>query len=137
MGDIENANEIIDDLKDEIHDLTQDLKAANKETDRLETELQGMIEDEELREADHKRQLKVLEVSEDQKQEKVKMLTHEVSRLDHLYDELYHNYIKALSIAETVRVNGTTEYFRTEAGKNLLTWAVDELKREFHKIAKE
>lgn len=136
MGDIENFNESIDDLQDQVHDLEHDLRASEKECGRLEVEVEGMIEDQELAEADHKRQLKILEDSEDTCHEDVLHLHGQIEGLEKRLDGLQHNYIRALSIAETVRENGNTDYFRTKSGKDLLDWAVAELKREAHSIMK-
>jgi len=136
VGDIENANERIDDLKDEVHDLEQDLRASGRECVRLEAELERMIDDEELTEADHKRQVKVLKDAQDEKHEIILHLKAMVAGLESRLEGLQHNYIRALSIAETVRENGTADYFRTKSGKDLLDWAVAELKREAYIIMK-
>lgn len=128
--------EVIEELKDEVHDLEYDLRASEKECDRLGTEIGTMIEDQELAEADHRRQLKILEDAEDTRHEELVHLNGNMAGLEKRLEGLQHNYIRALSIAETVRENGNTDYFRTKSGKDLLDWAVAELKREAHIIMK-
>lgn len=130
MGDVENANEIIDDLRDEVHDLEHDLRTSEKECLRLEAEVDELIEDQELSVAVHKREVTILEDTLRHECDKVMEITKELSALDGVYQKSRYNYFKALSIAETLHCNGNTEYFKTADGKALLNWGVNELKEE-------
>lgn len=136
MGDIENANELIDDLKDQIHDLEQDVKDLQKENDQLSKDAQEFIEEKVETDEVHEKIVKALEAGEDQKSNDIKALRQEISQLDISYGECYHNFIKALSIAETVELNGNTDYFKTDEGRILLSWAVNALKKEAHTMMK-
>lgn len=129
MGDSENFNEVIDDLKDEIHDLQHDLRTSEKEVERLEGEVQELIEDQELTEAAHKKEVALLQNELGREHETVMEITNELSALNDAHEKSKYNYFKALSIAETLH-NGNTDYFKTADGRSLLGWGVNELKEE-------
>ena len=127
MGDIENFNEIIDDLKDEIHDLQHDLRASEKENGRLEAEIQDNIEEEELSEAAHSKEIAVMVGKLMALQETNKHLEGKISELVHAAEVAHEKYVKALSIAGTIADNRNTDYFYTKQGKELMDWAVKQL----------
>jgi hypothetical protein len=136
-----SKDDIIDRLKDDIHDLTIDLAEARidvaeveKENTRLESELISSYNDESVPLMSLEIERLRCEAQVDQgtirrREENIKTVTDQVRWLS-------ENYLKALTILETLSMNGQNnlEYLSTDEGKHSLLWANDEYKREMDKF---
>lgn len=129
-------DDTIEDLKDEIHDLgieIRELKQELRDAERENAALQAEVDDSVAREeaADSEREAAVKKSIEVKEQ-----INRDADEIKSKYDTLCQkhndkqfNYIKALSIAESLHANGSG-YFHTPDGKKLLDWALNQLKRE-------
>ncbi len=133
----ETDSDELEDLRDQIHDLEQDLKDADKDIVRLEAELAEMYKDDGKTQIRLKEEIKDLNAAAVARSTEITRLEKIAADLDKYLDTLRVNYIKALSVSESLKTNGNMDYFKTNPGRQLLAWADEELKREASKIMKE
>lgn len=132
----------IEELQDQLHDLTIDLREANKdlleagkENERLQAELVKIYEDEDS--ISHKLELiEVLKRDAETRNIKLQFLEVDLSKIRKEKASLVDSYLKALSILETVRMNGANnwKYFETTDGADSLRWAYEEHRKEMNKF---
>ncbi len=132
----------IEELQDKLHDLTIDLREANrdlgdagKENERLQAELVKIYADEDS--ISHKLELiEVLKRDAETRNIKLESLQFELSNIRRDKVLLSDCYLKALAIIETVRMNGFNnwKYFETTDGVDSLHWAHEQHRKETDKF---
>jgi chromosome segregation ATPase len=140
--------EQIEELKDELHDARQDIKRLEQENNNLEKEIKDLEKDAALhtdeinaieedqvqREQEHAHALTISYNEFNRMRDDSRELSRELEVLRDRFQETHHNYIKALSIAETLKTNRGAGYFDSPQGRDLINWACSELRNESNKI---
>ncbi len=132
----------IEDLQDTLHDLTIDLREANKdlveagkENERLQAELVKIYADEDSI-SNKLAMIEVMKHEADVRSTTIKDLDIQLSNIRREKASLTDSYLTALSIIETVRMNGANnwKYFETTDGAASLQWAYEEHRKEMDKF---
>lgn len=132
-----DKDEIIDDLKDQVHDLTLEIKDYQREVDQLEKTISKMEVGADA--IEEKFQAQIISLKDDialcdaARLAANALLSNQTDRVK----DYRAKYLKALAIAETVRLNGATTYLNTNPGIDLLMWAKEEFSKESNTIIKE